>query len=91
MPRVSAFYGIVIYMYWNEADHQVAYSTPTMAASAHRYRWMASFWLDGWSPEPWPSFRSGRNSIVPSFRPTGNGLVAWRPSSPSRPCRSIGP
>lgn len=25
MPRVSAFYGIVIYMYWNEVDHQVAH------------------------------------------------------------------
>jgi hypothetical protein len=25
MPRVSAFYGIVIYMYWNERDHPVAH------------------------------------------------------------------
>jgi hypothetical protein len=25
MPRVSAFYGIVIYMYWNERDHSVAH------------------------------------------------------------------
>jgi hypothetical protein len=23
MPRLSAFYGIVIYMYWNEKDHPV--------------------------------------------------------------------
>lgn len=23
MPRISAFYGIVIYMYWNEKDHPV--------------------------------------------------------------------
>jgi len=23
MPRLSAFYGIVIYMYWNERDHPV--------------------------------------------------------------------
>jgi hypothetical protein len=23
MPRVSAFYGIAIYMYWNERDHPV--------------------------------------------------------------------
>ncbi|MFY9615823.1 MAG: DUF4160 domain-containing protein [Candidatus Dormiibacterota bacterium] len=23
MPRISAFYGISIYMYWNEGDHQV--------------------------------------------------------------------
>jgi Domain of unknown function (DUF4160) len=25
MPRISAFYGIVIYMYWNERDHPVAH------------------------------------------------------------------
>lgn len=24
MPRVSTFYGVVIYMYWNERDHPVA-------------------------------------------------------------------
>jgi hypothetical protein len=23
VPRVSAFYGVVIYMYWNERDHPV--------------------------------------------------------------------
>lgn len=23
MPRISAFYGIMIYMYWNEGDHPV--------------------------------------------------------------------
>ena len=25
MLRVSAFYGVVIYMYWNERDHPVAH------------------------------------------------------------------
>ena len=25
MPRVGAFYGVVIYMYWNERDHPVAH------------------------------------------------------------------
>lgn len=25
MPRISAFYGLVIYMYWNEKDHPVAH------------------------------------------------------------------
>jgi hypothetical protein len=25
MPRVSAFYGVVIYRYWNERDHPVAH------------------------------------------------------------------
>jgi hypothetical protein len=23
MPRISAFYGVVVYMYWNERDHPV--------------------------------------------------------------------
>jgi Domain of unknown function (DUF4160) len=23
MPRISAFYGVIIYMYWNERDHPV--------------------------------------------------------------------
>jgi hypothetical protein len=25
VPRISAFYGVVIYMYWNERDHPVAH------------------------------------------------------------------
>lgn len=25
MAHISAFYGVVIYMYWNERDHPVAY------------------------------------------------------------------
>jgi hypothetical protein len=25
MPRISAFYGVAIYMYWNEGDHPVAH------------------------------------------------------------------
>jgi hypothetical protein len=25
MPRVSAFYGVVIYRYWNERDHPIAH------------------------------------------------------------------
>jgi hypothetical protein len=25
MPRVSTFYGVVIYMYWNERDHPVVH------------------------------------------------------------------
>jgi len=25
MPRISMFYGVVIYMYWNERDHPVAH------------------------------------------------------------------
>lgn len=41
MPRVSAFYGIVIYMYWNEADHPVAHF------HAHHSGRRASMSVDG--------------------------------------------
>jgi Domain of unknown function (DUF4160) len=33
MPRISSFYGIAIYMYWNEADHSVVH------VHAHRAVW----------------------------------------------------
>jgi hypothetical protein len=32
MPRVSRFYGVVIYMYWNERDHPVAYHSGRRAS-----------------------------------------------------------
>jgi Domain of unknown function (DUF4160) len=41
MPRISAFYGIAIYMYWNEADHPVA------NFHAHRAGQRASISVDG--------------------------------------------
>ena len=41
MPRISEFYGIVIYMYWNEGDHPVAHFH---AAKGGQY---ASVALDG--------------------------------------------
>ena len=36
MPRISAFHGLAIYMYWNESDHPVAHfhaSKGTLRAS----------------------------------------------------------
>jgi hypothetical protein len=41
MPRVSMFYGVVIYMYWNERDHPVAHFHARYAG-----RW-ASVSVDG--------------------------------------------
>ena len=34
VPRISAFYGVVIYMYWNERDHPVAHFRRTAACSS---------------------------------------------------------
>lgn len=41
MPRVSSFYGIDIYMYWNEGDHHVAH------VHAHHGGRRASMSVDG--------------------------------------------
>lgn len=41
MPRISAFYGIVIYMYWNEGDHPIAHF------HAHHGGHRASVTVDG--------------------------------------------
>ncbi|MGH9918074.1 MAG: DUF4160 domain-containing protein [Nitrososphaerales archaeon] len=41
MPRVSTFYGIVIYMYWNERDH------PIVHFHAHHAGRRASVSVDG--------------------------------------------
>jgi hypothetical protein len=41
MPRISTFYGITIYMYWNEADHPVAHF------HAHHADRRASVSIDG--------------------------------------------
>jgi hypothetical protein len=41
VPRISAFYGISIYMYWNEAHHAVPHFHARYAAQA------ASVGLDG--------------------------------------------
>ena len=42
MPRVSAFYGVVIYMYWNERDHPVAHFH-----AYHGWRPMRPSWRAG--------------------------------------------
>jgi hypothetical protein len=41
VPGISTFYGIVIYMYWNEADHPIAHF------HAHHAGWRASVSVDG--------------------------------------------
>jgi len=55
MPRISSFYGIAIYMYWNEADHSVTH------VHAHRAGQRASISVDrgaiGWcsgATASWP-------------------------------------
>jgi len=33
VPRISAFYGILIYMYWNEGDHPIPHFHAHQASS----------------------------------------------------------
>jgi len=63
MPRVSAFYGILIFMYWNEGDHPVAHF------HAHYAGQRASISLDGsvlcWAPGgpgSWLRSRMGKHA-----------------------------
>lgn len=41
MPRISSFYGVAIYMYWNEGDHPVPHF------HAHHGSSRASMTVDG--------------------------------------------
>jgi Domain of unknown function (DUF4160) len=38
MPRISAFYGIVIRMYWNERDHPIAHFHAEHDGAARRWQ-----------------------------------------------------
>jgi hypothetical protein len=37
VPRVSAFHGVVIYMYWHERDHPVVHSAEATSPSAAQW------------------------------------------------------
>jgi Protein of unknown function (DUF2442)/Domain of unknown function (DUF4160) len=89
VPRISAFYGITIWMFWNEGHH----ARPRFHA---RYAGQsASVAFDGevivgdcrhgrlrWSP-------SGRSCIAPSSLRTGSEPVATSLSSRSSRCRRM--
>ena len=49
MPRVSAFYGVVIYMYWNERVTRWLTSTPTTQGAEPQSRWTGTYLLAAWS------------------------------------------
>lgn len=90
MPRVSAFYGVVIYMYWNERDHPVAHFPFTMRAAAPRYRRTAWCSQAAWNSAHSGSFRNGPTSDTMRSWPTGNGPEGTSHCSPSRRCPKIG-
>jgi hypothetical protein len=69
MPRVSTFYGVVIYMYWNERDHPVA----------HFHAYHAGRLASVWQMEMcWPGVSSpGRCSSSGNGLPLGT-MRSWR-------------
>ncbi len=89
MPRVSAFYGVVIYMYWNERDHPVATSMPTMRAAAPLSRPMGRCWLEVSTPEPFSSSRNGPSSAAVRSLRTGSGHGGTSRCSASTHWRSM--
>jgi len=91
VPRVSAFYGVVIYMYWNERDHPIAHF------HAYHAGRRASVSADGvvlagslesralGFVQEWASLR--HDEIVAE---AGNGPGGTSHCSPSRRCPKIG-
>ena len=90
MPRISAFYGIVIYMYWNEKDHPVAHF------HAYHAGRRASVSMDGevlagvLSPEHCSSFGSGPICVRMRSWRTGNEPAGTSHCTVSTRCRSMG-
>ena len=89
MPRVSAFYGVVIYMYWNERDHPVAHF------HAYHSGRRASVSVDGkvlagsLDPRALQFVRNGQASGETRSWLTGNGPDATSNCSPSSRWRNI--
>jgi hypothetical protein len=91
MPRVSAFYGVVIYMYWNERDHPVAHF------HAYHSGRRASVSVNGevlagrLDPRALQFVREWASLRRDGLWPTGNGPGGTSSCSPSSRWRSIEP
>lgn len=73
MPRVSAFYGVVIYMYWNERDHPVAHFHASHAGRRASVSADGNVLAGSLDPEPFSSSRNGPFSAVARSLRTGSG------------------
>lgn len=72
MPRISAFFGIVIRMYWNERDHPIPHFHAEYGDQAAAISVDGEV-LGGTRTVPSASSVSGRNCTAPSSSPTGSG------------------
>jgi hypothetical protein len=89
MPRVSAFYGVVIYMYWNERDHPVATSTRTIRADAPQYQRTEMCWPAASIPGLFSSSGNGLSSAAVRSWRTGSAPGGTSPCSASTRWRSM--
>ena len=89
MPRVSAFYGVVIYMYWNERVTRWLTSTPTTQGAEPQSRWTGTYLLAAWSLGRFSSSGNGPAFDARRSWLTGNGPGKTRVCSVSHHCRSI--
>jgi Domain of unknown function (DUF4160) len=65
LPRISAFYGVIIYMYWNERDHPVAHF--------HAYHaGRRAIRITGWEGPGWQPGAEG-TSVRPGMGRTPSG------------------
>jgi hypothetical protein len=89
MPRISAFYRVVIYMYWNERDYPVAHF------HAYHAGRRASVSADGdvlaaaSIPEPFSSSGNGLSCAAARSWRTGSAPAETSPCSASIRCRSM--
>jgi len=76
MPRISAFHGILIYMYWNEGDHPI----PHFHAHQAPFRASVDRQLGGGEAVRTPFFRSHRclNMDAVAYLPAIVGVAVVR-------------
>jgi hypothetical protein len=89
MPRVSAFYGVVIYMYWNERDHRWPTSMPIILGGVPRCRCTERCSLAASIPVHCSLSGNGLASGETRSWLTGKGPDATSSCSPSSRWRSI--
>jgi hypothetical protein len=89
VPRISSFYGITIWMYWNEGQHARPHFHARYAGEAASIDLGGELLAGGLSRRALMLVAEWANCIMTSCSKTGSGLAAMSHFSPSIRCRSI--
>ena len=89
MPRISAFFGIVIFMYWNEAEHHRPHFHASTANTRGRWHLTAPSSVATRRPARSASYVSGPHSTRRSLPRTGSALAPWSLSNGLHRSRNI--